>query len=268
MLPSLKRLARSLLPRSRLLYRGARVVADHYVNQNNADIHSNGELWLLRQMLPKARVVLDVGANVGDWAALALAINPAIELHCFEPSLATYRQLTGRGLAGNVVFNNVGLGATRRDADLHVFESGSGLNSFYRRDGLQDGFNIETQAALERVRLDTADEYCREHGISRVDFCKVDVEGYEMEVFSGMTRLLDARQVRVVQFEYGGCNIDSRVLLQDLFRFFLPRGYVMHQLLPTMLKVVPRYDQRWENFQYQNWVAIAGDGPGHEASPR
>ena len=258
MLPSLKRLARSLLPRSRTLYRGARAIADHYVNQNNVDIRTNGELWLLGQMLPKARVVFDVGANVGDWATLALAINPAVELHCFEPSLTTYRRLTDRGLAGNVTINNFGLGPTRQDAELHVFEPGSGLNSLYRREGLQDGFNIDAPAALEHVHLETADDYCREHGISTVDFCKVDVEGYELEVFKGMIGLLDAGRVKVIQFEYGGCNIDSRTLLQDLFRFFQPRGYVMHQLHPTTLKVAPRYDQRWENFQYQNWVAIAG----------
>ena len=161
--------------------------------------------------------------------------------------------MTGRGLAGKVTFNNFGLGATRREADLHVFEAGSGLNSFYRREGLQDGFSIETPAALERVRIESADEYCREHGVSTIDFCKVDVEGYELEVFNGMIGLLDARRVRVIQFEYGGCNIDSRALLQDLFRFLQPRGYVMYQLYPTMLKVAPRYDQRWENFQYQNW---------------
>jgi FkbM family methyltransferase len=255
----MRRFALSLLPRSRLLYRGARAYVDRYANDNNPDIHHNGELWFLRQTLPAAKVVFDVGANVGEWASLAVAINPSVNLHCFEPSAATYQRLTSRRLPANVICNNVGLGATRREADLHVFEAGSGLNSLGRRTGLEDGFGVGGPTAIERVRLETGDDYCRQHGITQIDFCKVDVEGFEMDVFNGMTGLLDAKRIRVIQFEYGGCNIDSRTLLRDLFQFFLPRGYVLHKLYPRSLQMVPRYDQRLENFQYQNWVAIIGD---------
>jgi hypothetical protein len=68
--------------------------------------------------------------------------------------------------------------------------------------------------------------------------------------------------VRIVQFEYGGCNIDSRVLLKDLFAFFSDYRYLLFKIMPTCVEKHEVYSQRLENFQYQNWIAVRSDvGP-------
>ena len=51
----------------------------------NDDPASNGEQWLVNAVLPGCRTVFDVGANRGDWTASALAANPTVTVHCFEP---------------------------------------------------------------------------------------------------------------------------------------------------------------------------------------
>jgi len=90
-----------------------------------------------------------------------------------------------------------------------------------------------------------------------VDFLKVDVEGHELECFRGANTLLSNRRIKAIQFEYGGCNIDSRVFLKDIFAFFgdFPR-YHFFKILPHGLRLVQTYDQRLDNFQYQNWAII------------
>ena len=85
------------------------------------------------------------------------------------------------------------------------------------------------------------------------------MEGHELEVFKGAAGMLTQGKIKRIQFEYGGCNIDSRVLLKDLFEFLLPYGYAFYKVFPRELRRVLRYDQRLENFQYQNWVAMAND---------
>jgi FkbM family methyltransferase len=241
-----------------LLYRLSRRYVDRRNGENNDDIATNGELNLLKIVLPQCRTVFDIGANVGDWAARALEINPAIRLHCFEPSSTTFSRLTARGLAASVQCNNFGLSSARGSSELLVFEDSAGVNSLYRRTGLQS-FGLETQQRSEIVRLETGDCYCAERGIQAIDFCKVDVEGHELEVFKGFSASLAARTVRVMQFEYGGCNIDSRVLLKDLFEFLQPHGYALYKVFPDGLRQLPRYDQRLENFQYQNWVVVCAE---------
>ena len=241
------------------LYSFCQSYVNHYRGENNCDIHTNGELRLLQQVLPTCRVVFDVGANVGNWAALALTINPGITIHCFEPSQATFRRLLERGFPANVICLNFGLGAAAEERTLYVFEAASGLNSLYERHGLENGWGLQTQQHKEIVHLDTLDRYCESAGVNMIDFLKVDVEGHELHVLEGSRRMLQEGRIGIVQFEYGGCNIDARILLKDLFDFFSPLPYVLYKIHPHRLQRVDRYDQRLENFQYQNWVAVHSD---------
>ncbi len=246
-----------LLPRNAFLYRVAKRYVDRYNNENESNMHTNGELRLMQTVLPRCATVFDVGANVGDWMALALKINPRLKIHCFEPSTATFQRLQARG--GGAVCNNFGLSSAPSEMTLWVFAEGAGINSLYKRQGLEDGWGLAEQKQTETVRLDTLDAYCHRVGVPVIDLMKVDVEGHELEVFKGAIGMLAQGKIKRIQFEYGGCNIDSRVLLKDLFDFLLPYGFTFYKVFPHELRRVPRYDQRLENFQYQNWVAVTND---------
>lgn len=244
------------LPKNEQLRRLCKAYVDHVVGENNDDPVSNGELDFAKAVLPLCAVVVDCGANVGDWSALALQANSDLTIHQFEPSEATYQTLTAHvwPRSAHVVANNCALGAAIGEAELFVFGAAQGTNSLYRRVGLEDGWGLSVQTT-ERVRLETLDNYAEHAGLAAIDFLKVDVEGHELEVFKGASRLLTNHAIRYVQFEYGGCNIDSRTLLKDFFEFFLERAYDLYKILPGQRQLVRRYDQRLENFHYQNWVA-------------
>jgi hypothetical protein len=46
---------------------------------------------------------------------------------------------------------------------------------------------------------------------------KMDIEGHELTALKGFGAALDV--ARVLQFEFGGCNIDSRTYFQDFWYF-------------------------------------------------
>lgn len=241
---------------SRVIYRVCRHYVDSYLGENNSDIRRNGESWWLSRTLSTCRVVFDVGANVGDWAQLALSMNPALEIHCFEPSAATFRRLQARQLVGReVILNHIGLGEAAGDATLHVYSPAAGANSLYRREGL---YSLPT--TTEPVKLESLDTYCVEGQIRQIDLLKLDVEGHELCVLKGATQLLASGSIRRIQFEYGGTYIDARVLLKDVFELLTLYRYRLHKLYPRHLQFFDQYDQRLETFQYQNWVALAADG--------
>src|SRR5258708_3137743 len=155
-----KHLLFSCLPReNQYLYRLCKKYVDRYRNENNGDMRNNGEERFLASVLPVCRVVFDVGANVGDWAKMALSINPSVNLHCFEPSHATYQRLVVNRFPPNVVCNNIGLGSNPSEGRLLVFEDGSGLNSLYRREGLEAGWGIDTDTREESIQMGNDDDY-------------------------------------------------------------------------------------------------------------
>jgi len=256
---SLFKVLLDLLPSGNLsLYKFCKNYVCKYNGENDGDIETNGELHFMQQELPKCKTVFDIGANIGDWAKISQQINPKLNLHCFEPSISTFQHLLSNHFSSNVICNNFGFSSKSGKACLHSFGAGSALNSLYKRQGLED-YGISQQQVTETVELKTVDEYCKANGLQKIgiDFCKIDVEGHELEVFKGAKEMLREKAISIIQFEYGGCNIDSRVLLKDIFEFFEQFDYTFYKIFPKKLEQVSRYSQLFENFQYQNWAIIA-----------
>src|SRR5690349_19391153 len=154
------------------IYQLCEQFADQYDNLNNWQPESNGELSLLRKVLPNCRLVFDVGAHTGSWAAAALAVNPTLEIHCFEASAKTHAQLLARTPPLPVTANAFGLGAKAETRTLYSFGEGNNANSLYRRNGIEvRGF--PPQDRTETVTLVRCDDYCAERGIAAIDFLKI-----------------------------------------------------------------------------------------------
>jgi FkbM family methyltransferase len=252
---TLKRRLFDMVPRyNNSLYRFCARYVDRFNGDNNSDSETNGEHFFLRSELPGlgSGVVFDVGANVGNWASYALSVNREIELHCFEPSKATYARLAEKRWPSNVHINNLGLGEVEGVETLHVVANESALNSMYVRRGTESG----QPATVESVSITTVDDYCTKNGITRIDLAKIDVEGYEYRVLKGMSKTLTRGFVRTIQFEYGGCNLDARVTLGDIWHFLELHRFKLHKLYPEGLRRVEKYRQSLETFKYSNWVAI------------
>ncbi|HEX8251900.1 MAG TPA: FkbM family methyltransferase [Thermoanaerobaculia bacterium] len=242
----------ALLPiRSELLYRLARKIVNLHDGDNDGDMRTNGELRFMRECLRDARVVFDGGANVGDWTAAALAINPDASYHCFEPSRLAFERLAARSFPANVTCNDFGLSDSAAEARLFLFSAACGANSLYERVGTGD-----TQRETEMVRLETIDAYCQRHDIGAVDFLKLDVEGHEVAALRGAVRMLRERRIRVIQFEYGGTYIDAGTHLKDVYELIdSVGGYTIHKLFPDGARRM-EYRQPLESHLYSNWAII------------
>jgi FkbM family methyltransferase len=187
-------------------YRLARRIVDRRHGDNDSHPATNGELRVMRTLLPRAAVVFDVGANVGNWTADALAINPRAEIHAFEPGRATFDRLRQRNFPANVHRNELALGAVEEERAFFVFGDTNGTNSLYRREGLTE----RSTESSHTVHVTTLDAYCQAAGIQRIDFLKIDVEGHEMAVLDGARTMLGEGRIDYVQIEYGGTYLQDQ----------------------------------------------------------
>lgn len=237
--------------RSRFLYRLCKRYISVCDNDNQDDMTVNGELRLLQKILPGAKIVFDVGANVGRWTHAALGINPHLTVHCFEPSFATFQALSANRFPAQVICNHCALGEHSGQSVLYTVDECSGVNSLYRRE--MEGCR-PSQAEIVAVR--TLDDYCRQHGIGHIDMLKIDVEGHELAVLRGGREMLRTGKIACIQFEYGGTYLDAGVLLKDVFDYIrsVAPGYAFYKLYPNGPKLIPDYRQNWETFQQSNWV--------------
>lgn len=224
-----------------------------------SDYAHNGEQWLvneIRQMISSQTAVLfDVGANQGVFVNHAIKAWQGMnyQLYAFEPSAATFARL--RSNVADLPFVHLlekGLSDKPGTMDLYYDKEGSGLASVYPRD--LSHYKIEF-SRRETIQLTTLDEFCAAEKLERIDFLKLDVEGHELAVLKGASRMLSAGKVQLIQFEFGGCNIDSRTYFRDYFNFF-KQEYNLYRILSDGLEPLPAYHERLEVFQSANYLAI------------
>ena len=192
-------------------------------------------------------------------------MNPEIKIHCFEPSRSTHRQLVARAFSVVCDPQSLWVEFSPRHEDIVRFRGGRSEKPLHLREGLEDGHGLAPRAQTEMIRVETLDRCCEERSIQIIDYLKLDIEGPELEVCKGAFEMLQAGQIKVVRCEYGGCNIDARVLLKDLFTLFHQVGYTLYKIYSECPRRSDRYDQRLENFQCQNWVAMKNGPEGFVA---
>lgn len=138
------------------------------------------ETRALPSLVPRGGVCIDAGGNFGQFASyLARAVGADGFVHIFEP-LAYNREIAAR------VLRRMGL----RNVAIHPFAAGSSRGTVHIA---IDGGNVgEAHVAPEgeQAEVISLDEWARATELPRVDFVKIDVEGYEMEVLRGAEGLI------------------------------------------------------------------------------
>jgi FkbM family methyltransferase len=226
-------------------------------------LSSSGEQVILEFLTQKAAqtrplLIFDVGANQGQFLGLlarGLQGYPHA-IHAFEPGQYTYKILCDNARDyPNVTLNNLGLGKQAGEFDLFYDQPGSGLASLSQRKLENWGIDFKYS---EKVNLDTLDHYCAQHAIQAIDLLKLDVEGHELDVLEGGRQMFASRKIRMVSFEFGGGNIDSRTYLRDFFDFFQAYGLrELNRILPSgRLAPLRQCREIDEQFRTTNFLAL------------
>ena len=234
-----------------------------------AYVGSSGEAVLFRLVRQisggeSEPVILDVGANVGEFSAEAFsALGAKARIHAFEPQKKAFQELVTR-FAGNdrIAINNVALGRVPGEMALYGTSADTGMASLVNRNLAHVGLSSSFQ---ETVKVERLADYCTARGVGRIDLLKMDVEGFELEVLAGAEELFTEGRVALCSFEFGGCNLDSRTFLRDFFEFFTKYKMNVHRITPAGTVVaLPRYSETLERFTNTNYVAVRVE-PGSRA---
>jgi FkbM family methyltransferase len=149
-------------------------------------------------------VIFDVGAHVGETAALYRALFPGALIHSFEPFPPSYDELAAAFRADSrVVPHNVAVADATGSAKLRVNRA-SVTNSLLPSDRRGDDYwganllDTEGEVAVKTLALD---DFCREQRIEHVDVLKIDVQGAEYAVLAGARGLLERHAVDLIYLE-------------------------------------------------------------------
>ena len=194
------------------------------------------DLFHSRRLVKPGAVIFDVGANFGYYGLmLAEGLGRDCEVHAFEPTEETFDRLTR-----HIALNRMECVHAHRLA----LSDAPGTASMHGRDGNSGAAFIDPGGG--EVAVTTLDAFVAERGIRRLDFMKIDVEGFEERVLRGGQRVLrELRpsillEVQPVTLERAGSSV------RRLTALLTSQGYALWQanrarLVPLLIDETPGY---------------------------
>lgn len=172
------------------------------------------EIWVRRVysrngflQIPDHGLVVDLGANMGNFSAMALASNPTARVIAVEPGARNVAKFHATMAA-----NGFADRATLCRAFVGIFSP-------------QQISDVATDASYSDAERMSEADFIARHGIERIAFLKCDIEGSEYFLTDPQSRLLDmADRVGIELHAFGG---DVKGFLADLER----RGFRLETVL-------------------------------------
>ena len=188
-----------------------------------------GEMEVLhacRLLCPRDGVVADIGGNIGT-TALAFAAHVAAgggHVHVFEPS-AEMRSCLTRNIelsaADNLTVHGYGLSDVAARGRLRVATAGN-PGSAYIDDGVAEGASGET---IDVRRLDDVFG-----DLERLDFVKIDVEGFELRALRGGEATLRRLRPSVLFEVNDGALARAGTSGREVCDYLVGLDYTLHYL--------------------------------------
>lgn len=214
------------------------------IRQENALVHK----LLNRQ----PQLAIDIGGNIGEYTAEVRRRNPLAEIHTFEPSSTNVGELRHRFRDDKNIFivpfavsDKVGA------ATLYSDDHGSGLASLTQRKLDHFGIDFNVKESIDTIRFE--DYWIKALNARHLDIVKIDIEGHELAALKGFGNAISSTSV--FQFEFGGCNIDTRTFFQDFWYFFKEHEFEIFRITPLGLDRITVYGELDEFFSTTNFIA-------------
>ena len=196
-------------------------------------------------------IVLDIGANIGSYSEAIRKFAPQSTVFAFEPSSVARKSLEDRFKAdSSVTIVPFALGSKNSKETLWSDSPGSELASLTKRRLEHFGTDFNESESVEVMTLDSWASSTK----VAPSLIKMDVEGHELDVLKGGFKTLAL--AKVVQFEFGGCNIDTRTFFQDFWYLFAEAGFTIYRISESGPIHIPRYSELDEVFRQTNYLAV------------
>lgn len=193
----------------------------------------------LRNLLARHNIdtVIDVGANIGEYGTMLRSLGYDSEIYSFEPVGKSYKLLTEKSYEDELWKTyNYALGREQGTSTINVSTSSS-FSSF--RDFNQFGIDqfpaestIKNSESVEISTLDVFISGLPPQHIRRSIHLKLDTQGYDLEVFSGLNK--QAPSITSLQAELPVQGIyDDMPNYVEMLSIFKDSGFIPTGIFPV-----------------------------------
>ena len=208
---------------------------------NKIKTNHEPEMELLKYLVKKNDLVIDVGGNRGIYAYQFWKLGAKVEI--FEPN-PTCIQVLKPWMANksNINIHTVGLSNNTGSVNLHIPIDNNGVE----HDASASVENVEFEHYRDQlIFLKTLDSY----SFKDVSFIKIDVEGHEYSVIKGATKLLNAsKPALLVEIEQRHNSRPISEVFEKILSFGYKGFFLKNNILISLESFDVSLDQSIDNF--------------------
>lgn len=191
------------------------------------------EIRLLQTYVRPGDVVLDIGANIGYYALiLSKLVGKQGRVHCFEPDPVNFGHLEKATAAiGNIFIHNKAAGPKTERLRIYTSKNLNVDHRTYKPEEYDRVFEIDAISMDDYLMKDLSGEG------GKVDFIKMDIQGFEMQAIRGMETVLKKNPaVKLISefWPYGLKKAGSSVT--EYFKYLTAAGFNCYLLEKNGLK--------------------------------
>ena len=136
--------------------------------------------------IKKNDLIIDVGGHVGESIDRFLKLEKNVTIHSFEPDNVSYQEMFKKYKKfNNIRLNNLALGS-KKSTKIFYINNDSQTSSFYR---VNNKFKFENKkfktVKTKKISVESLDNYCNKNKIKKINFLKLDCQGWEKEILFG-----------------------------------------------------------------------------------
>lgn len=198
----------------------------------------------------QGEIMLDIGSNHGVLSiSLCTKFNKII---AFEPESDNCEVLE-RNLqlndCNNIDLVKLAVSNANGITHLNKYES-------HGHHSLAQVYDSTKTISTVEVNTVTLDHYCRQNGIAKIDFLKVDVEGFEYYVFEGASGLLKDKKIGAIMFEISEVPLSAvDKSAKDIAELLNSYEYSIYDLQFNLIQDYRALDKVF----FSNFLAIPND---------
>ena len=213
------------------------------------------EIDFLYLLLNSGDIVLDIGANIGLFSIHAgRIVGPAGRVFAFEPTPQTYSKLIENielNRLKNVYANQIALSDYSGTQDFFVSEEGHDAFNSIVKPGRGEKYSVVN------VNTTSLDDYVDKFDLlGKVQFVKIDVEGWEVPLFNGGRKFFLDPNAPVLMVEFTESNASNAgYSCQQLYKIIMSYGYTIYTY-DSKSKSLSREPLREDYTNYLNVICI------------
>lgn len=194
--------------------------------------------WIIESGI---KTVLDVGANIGDFAKLMREVLPEAKIYSFEPLPDCFDKLKN-ALPGDSNFFPINIAAGSKPDVLKFYRSFHSPSSSFLQmeDAHKEAFpqskDGQSAEALD-VKVDTLDNIFADKNPEQKILLKIDVQGFEGEVIDGAPKMLAAASIVIIEMSFVKLY-KNLPLFHDIYSKMYSHGFKFRGNLAQMLHPV------------------------------